>query len=338
MNNTPRLLALASAILLLGACGEDTTIPTPNPGQASFRVSECGGFAGQSKSAAPVDYCAAEVLDWRYDAAAQKLVLADQRAVLNCCGERSLAVRVEDGVTIVTETDAPAGGGGRCRCDCSYDFEATLPKVAAGPLRLRLERVVTDSGAAATVLFDGTLDLSQAAGVEVLDSSATSFCNPPAPAPTPKPLPQTPTVSECGGFAATAKSDGAPPLAYCDAETLTFTHDAATGTLELQNDRILLNCCGDRGITATLEDGVYVLRETDAPEGGSGRCNCMCVFDFKVSVQGVPAEAIKVQLERTITDDNASAGAIIWTGSLDLTQKSGSVVVDATDVAPWCQN
>lgn len=336
MTPTRLLILVSASVLLLGACGEDASTPAPNPGQASFRVSECGGFAGQSTADAPADYCAAEVLDWRYDATAQKLVLADQRAVLNCCGDRSVAVRVENGVTIVTETDAPEGGGGRCRCDCSFDFEATLPNVPAGPFRLRLERVVTDSGAAASVLFDGTLDLGQSAGVEVLDSSATTFCNPPPPTPTPQPLPQTPTISECGGFAAASKSDG-PPLSYCDAETLSFTHDAATGTLTLQNDRIVLNCCGDRGITATLEEGVYVLRETDAPEGGNGRCNCMCVFDFKVAVQGVPSQTIKVQLERTITDGNSGAAAIIWTGSLDLTQQSGKVVVDATDAAPWCQ-
>jgi hypothetical protein len=339
------MLASIALVIAVSACGsEPGEAATPD---ATFRVSECGGFTPRSAKAAGADtYCDAEVLDWQYDNTKQQLTLINKRAVLNCCGDRSQVVVDDAGVIVVRQTDAPAGGGGRCRCDCSYDFEAVIP-TAPGQLRLRVERVVTDAtNASPQVLFDGTLDLTGGQGSELIDPSATPFCQPSTPTPTPTPLPFTAAVSECGGFSPAKPGDTPAPLPlplppapadYCKAEVLAWSHDAASGRLELRDSRVLLNCCGDRAIKATLENGVYVLRETDGPEGGAAgaRCNCLCVFDFDLIVEGVKGNSIDVELRRDVLDDN-SKEQVVWAGKLDLTQLSGQIVVDSSDAEGFC--
>jgi len=108
----------------------------------SFAVSECGGFAPASY--APGSYCAAEVLEWTFDGSNLKLV--DRRALLNCCGERTVTVSKLTGVYVVTETDAPEKKG-RCLCMCVFDLEVTLEKLMGGVIEIELVRDVTDDNA-----------------------------------------------------------------------------------------------------------------------------------------------------------------------------------------------
>jgi len=135
-------------------------------------------------------------------------------------------------------------------------------------------------------------------------------------------------ISDCGGFdvALVEEYEGD----YCDAEVLHWTYDAASSTLELSDERIELNCCGDHDMTLGLIDGVYVASETDAPLAGGSRCNCSCVFDFSIAAKGVPEEVITLRLERHVTDGSAMGG-VIWEGTLDLSQGAGWVVVDDTE-------
>ncbi|PID39761.1 MAG: hypothetical protein CSA24_00450 [Deltaproteobacteria bacterium] len=325
-------------------CGDSDQAGPGRLSGATFRVSECGGFsASATSSSSPSRYCDAEVLDWRYDNAKQQLTLVDKRAVLNCCGDHSQTVSEENGVIVVRQTDAPQGGSGRCLCECVYDFEAVIPAVL-GPLRVRIERVVTDAtNPKPRVLFDGTLDLSVGAGRETIDPSPTPFCD---KGQTPTPLPFKAAVSECGGFASAKPGDTPAPLPmplpptpadYCKAEVLAWSHNAASGQLQLRDNRVLLNCCGDRTLKATMVNGVYILRETDGPEGGKAgmRCNCLCVFDFDMTLEKVTGASVSIELRREVLDDNAGE-QLVWSGKLDLSAGSGQIVVDSSDVSGFC--
>jgi hypothetical protein len=153
-------------------------------------------------------------------------------------------------------------------------------------------------------------------------------------------LTQSPTVSECGGFAQMqAKIDPpmADPATYCDAERLLWAYDAATQSLGLSNTRVVLNCCGDHAITVTEESGTYVINERDAPQASAGgaRCKCNCVFDFAVSVEPIPAGSLPIRLVLDVTD-SGSPPKVVYEGSLDLSQGSGEIVTSPDSADPWC--
>jgi len=148
-------------------------------------------------------------------------------------------------------------------------------------------------------------------------------------------LVQQSEISECGGFAQAMDSgDGA---AYCDAEMLHWSYDAATEKLSLTNTRVELNCCGDHSMVIEQYHNVYTVTETDAPEmigvGEGARCGCTCVFDFAVTAEGVAERLIQLQLDRHVTDSGPLETVVDVT--IDLSQGSGSVVVDDTE-SFWC--
>jgi hypothetical protein len=156
-------------------------------------------------------------------------------------------------------------------------------------------------------------------------------------------LTQFPAVSECGGFVKSG-SPGAKidppttdPATYCDAERLLWVYDAASQSLGLSNTRVLLNCCGDHSISVVEEDGTYVINEVDAPEAAAGgaRCGCMCVFDYTISVEPIPAGALPVRLVLDVTD-SMMPPKVVFEGSLDLSKGSGELVIDPNTVDPWC--
>jgi hypothetical protein len=151
--------------------------------------------------------------------------------------------------------------------------------------------------------------------------------------------PQEDKVSDCGGFEAAGESlfdDSKDKRSdYCDAEVLHWLYDEATQRLKLADARVLLNCCGDHSMTVEEVDGVYVFTETDAPEGGWGRCLCMCVYDFVIKVDNIPPGTISIRIDRVVTDRPEGSG-LVYEGELDLTLGSGSEVIDDTDVADWC--
>jgi hypothetical protein len=158
--------------------------------------------------------------------------------------------------------------------------------------------------------------------------------------PTPSEIPQTYAVSECGGFLekATLLKISPPPQSYCDAEVLSWAYDQAAGTLTFSNNRIQLNCCGERTVSLFERNGEYVISEKDAPEqimtptGPSGaRCSCMCVFDLAVQGEKIPGGMIKVRLVREVTDSNEPAQTI-FAGKINLSEGSGSIVIDSSPV------
>jgi hypothetical protein len=141
--------------------------------------------------------------------------------------------------------------------------------------------------------------------------------------------------SDCGGFAELrdALYDAGP--AYCDAQVLHWAYDAAAGKLSLADTRVLLNCCGDHSMTIAEQDGLYVVTERDAPEFEDARCACMCVFDFTLEATGVPEAVIPLQIILDVTDSQ-DGPRVTFEGELDLTQGSGSIVIDDTDADMWC--
>jgi hypothetical protein len=144
-------------------------------------------------------------------------------------------------------------------------------------------------------------------------------------------------LSECGGFwveqYAPPPGDTDDTAEYCGAERLLWTYDPSSGALEITHTRVELNCCGVHSIDFSFADGVYLIAERDEPE--VDRCTCVCVFDFGLTVQGMPQEIIAVELERTVTDAPDASGPV-WSGELDLTQGNGEIIVDGTPMGYPC--
>jgi hypothetical protein len=174
-------ISTASLLALLAAgCGAGGPEESPGFKQISAEASACGGFPADRARSAPAplaDYCAAEVLHWQYDAAAQTLSLQHTRAVLNCCGVRGVSIAEQDGAYLVTETDGPEDLG-RCSCMCVYDFAVAAEGIPAGSIPLKVVLTVSDSPESSGTVFDGTLDLGAGAGEIVIDDQETPWCNP----------------------------------------------------------------------------------------------------------------------------------------------------------------
>ncbi len=147
-------------------------------------------------------------------------------------------------------------------------------------------------------------------------------------------------VSDCGGFARTVAAVMAEAAvdapAYCDAEVLRWAHDPAAQSLTVTDTRVSLNCCGSHAMTMACTTQGCTVTETDAPQDGSTRCRCSCVFDFQVVATPFAAAVIPLTLVRDVTDDGASP-ATVWSGALDLSAGSGFVVIDDQPVVMGCE-
>ncbi|MBW2529270.1 MAG: hypothetical protein JRI23_34155 [Deltaproteobacteria bacterium] len=148
----------------------------------NVELSDCGGFEPLSGSGdsgepepTPPAYCDAEVLYWHYNGASQELIFNNTRVELNCCGNHSISVgKLGDKIT-VTETDAPEASGARCDCLCVYDFGVSAGPIAEGVVQVELVRHVTDGGAP-FVAWQGSIDLADIAGYEIVDGMPSYFC------------------------------------------------------------------------------------------------------------------------------------------------------------------
>ncbi len=141
-------------------------------------TSACGGFAAQTSSTvwAVGDYCDAEMFYWEYDSAAQSLSLANERILLNCCGEHSMTVVEEDGVYVVTERDAPEFSDARCGCMCVFDFSVDVQGIPLGTIPIRVVRNVTDNEDGPEVVLEESIDLGEGSGAFVIDPIPTDWC------------------------------------------------------------------------------------------------------------------------------------------------------------------
>jgi len=140
-------------------------------------------------------------------------------------------------------------------------------------------------------------------------------------------------ISECGGFQPLSGSGDsgepqAPPPPYCDAEVLYWIYDAERQELTFNDSRVELNCCGDHAISVSRQGDTVTVTETDAPEGGAGRCDCLCVFDFGATAGPIEQGLVQVELVRHVTDGGTPF--VAWQGSVDLSEGAGFAVVDTT--------
>lgn len=149
-------------------------------------------------------------------------------------------------------------------------------------------------------------------------------------------FPQDDQVSGCGGFGNSGfLLYDVPPINYCDAEVLYWNYEPSTETLKLLDARVLLNCCGDHSMVLGAEDGTFVVTEIDSPENGGARCACMCVYDYSLTAEGIPLKSIQMKIVREVYNDDPEIKTV-FEGKMDLSLGSGVVILDETDVYPWC--
>lgn len=190
------ILLLSASSFLACSSGEGGSSSENTPPASSLDVtpsiSACGGFLAGSEGAKippspdPATYCEAERLLWNYDAETRTLGLLDARIQLNCCGRHAITVAVEDGVHVVTQTDAPEkledGSEARCDCMCVFDYAADVAPVESSTISMRILRNVTDQDPAITLVWEGMVDLTAGAGEVVLSTaSAEPWCSNKAP-------------------------------------------------------------------------------------------------------------------------------------------------------------
>jgi len=142
------------------------------------KVSDCGGFDGEQAGYGEPEDDDGDVRDelllWDYEADAETVVFLNRNIWLNCCGEHSIEIFLDDkaGVYEISETDAPIiyeGEPARCGCMCFYDFAVSLPDVSCGVISVKLTRDVTDDGEPRYTVWEGEIDLADGSGEIVVD-------------------------------------------------------------------------------------------------------------------------------------------------------------------------
>jgi hypothetical protein len=136
-------------------------------------------------------------------------------------------------------------------------------------------------------------------------------------------------ISDCGGFDTVPEGFRLQQkVSQCRYERLIWRYDQGSQTVKFLNKNVLLNCCGERSITVTLneETNVYIIDEIDEIESKRGaRCKCSCSFDFKIDLPNIPSGTIEVELYRHVTDQGPRS--IVWKGELDLGNGEGDELV-----------
>jgi hypothetical protein len=145
-------------------------------------------------------------------------------------------------------------------------------------------------------------------------------------------------VSECGGFPGTAEFAITDPghdgmRDYCDAQVLYW--EFADGTLTILDSRVMLNCCGQHSVSIIGGDTITIY-EQDDPEPGNMRCDCRCAYDFRAELDGLLAGPVEIELLLHVTDVTDDPTQL-WSGSVDLTDGSGEIVIDATPEPDFCE-
>jgi len=158
-------LLLTFCILFVSSCE-----PRDSDNQTSTTTtapdSECGP-----------EICADEVLAWSYDATAQKVIITNKNVWLNCCGERSVSVLINNGTGEyeIQETDGPAEPGGRCFCMCFFDFTVEMTDVPESVISVMITRDSSDDEVPRDTVWEGSLDLSAGSG-EVVIAEDVGWC------------------------------------------------------------------------------------------------------------------------------------------------------------------
>lgn len=145
-------------------------------------------------------------------------------------------------------------------------------------------------------------------------------------------------VSDCGGFQRSLNlTQSDVSTNYCSAETLLWTFNKANQELILTNNRILLNCCGNRKVEVSEEEDLFVIKEIDTPSGSKGRCKCSCVYDFRTTLKEINEEPLSIRIVRMISDIE-NREKTIFEGKIDLRLGKGMFTIEKNDIGPRCNN
>ncbi len=143
-------------------------------------VSKCGGFniektvfAGKDADESRKD----EKLLWNYNKKTKVLTLLNKNVWLNCCGQRSVTVSLNEktGNYEIYETDIAESDGSeilRCDCNCFFDFRVKLSGIEIGKVNFKLFRTVSDADTPMSTLWRGSLDLNEGEGDAVIGKQA----------------------------------------------------------------------------------------------------------------------------------------------------------------------
>ncbi|MDM8523894.1 beta-propeller domain-containing protein [Desulfococcaceae bacterium HSG8] len=129
------------------------------------KVSECGGFDSEETRDGRND----EQLTWKYSERSKTVTLRNKNVWLNCCGERSVTVSLneETGIYEIYETDqggADDSSATRCRCQCFFEFKIKIPDVEPGTIKVKLFRIISDAESPMSKVWKGDLDLTEGEG------------------------------------------------------------------------------------------------------------------------------------------------------------------------------
>ncbi|MGI5863864.1 MAG: hypothetical protein ACOX6T_17660 [Myxococcales bacterium] len=141
-------------------------------------------------------------------------------------------------------------------------------------------------------------------------------------------------VSECGGFADASsqqqalEGDSEQDYPWCQPEELVWEYDAASSRLRLTNTQVYLNCCGEQSIEIEETGEGCLVSERDSPQGQlfAARCDCMCLYDFRVEAEEIEKRPVTIEIVREVTDSDRGV-VPVWRGTIDLAQGSGRIVV-----------
>jgi hypothetical protein len=142
------------------------------------------------------------------------------------------------------------------------------------------------------------------------------------------------SISEPGGFVDPERRlAAAGEESYCSSEVLRWRYDEASASLKVADSRLLLNCCGQRGMRVERIDSMYEITEKDEPDSVDRRCDSVCAFDFTIAIPEVTGAKAYLRLLRDVTDVQGSA-ELVWQGEIDLTQLAGEISIDNGAASP----
>jgi len=135
-------------------------------------------------------------------------------------------------------------------------------------------------------------------------------------------------VSGCGGFTDEALTisfkDDAQLDAKCDQQVI-WKYDEQSEVLSILNKNVSLNCCGEHAVIIEKNhSNSYDFIMIDNSAGG-GRCMCVCLYDYAADIKNISGKTVKFSVY--IDTEEKKERQLFWEGSIDLTEKSGTIKV-----------
>lgn len=141
-------------------------------------------------------------------------------------------------------------------------------------------------------------------------------------------LAQNIKTSGCGGFEeenAVMKNIKLTEDEIIDcSQLLIWNYDDSTDVIEIVVKNAELNCAGVGKVQITkVEAGYEYVISEDFREGDAG---CSCMFDFSAQLHGITAESLNLEVKHSVKYEETTTTSY-WSGILDLTQKSGEIII-----------